>query len=79
MGRWRPSRQPRRDALDGFFLFPPLQVNFRGSGNGKSCWAERTHMEKRLLALVVVLAVGVLACILALVLQYKASKSFLCN
>ncbi|XP_059572633.1 endothelin-converting enzyme 1 isoform X1 [Alligator mississippiensis] len=55
-----------------------IQVNFRGSGNGKSCWAERTHMEKRLLALVVVLAVGVLACILALVLQYKAKPPQVC-
>ncbi|XP_025059499.1 endothelin-converting enzyme 1 isoform X3 [Alligator sinensis] len=55
-----------------------IQVNFRGSGNGKSCWAERTHMEKRLLALVVVLAVGVLACVLALVLQYKAKPPQVC-
>ncbi|XP_019367552.1 PREDICTED: endothelin-converting enzyme 1 isoform X1 [Gavialis gangeticus] len=55
-----------------------IQVNFRGSGNGKSCWAERTHIEKRLLALVVVLAVSVLACVLALVLQYKAKPPQVC-
>ncbi|XP_029435165.1 endothelin-converting enzyme 1 isoform X2 [Rhinatrema bivittatum] len=47
-----------------------IQVNLLGSKN-HSCWTARTHVEKRLLVLVLVLVVGLLACILALGLQYR--------
>lgn len=55
-------------------LFP--QVNFRGSRGSRGCWAERTHAEKQLVVLVGVLAVLLVACLLGLIFQYKASKSF---
>uniref|UniRef100_A0A8D0GHB2 Endothelin-converting enzyme 1 n=1 Tax=Sphenodon punctatus TaxID=8508 RepID=A0A8D0GHB2_SPHPU len=55
-----------------------IQVNFRGSGNGKSCWSERTHVEKRLLVVTVVLMVGLLACISALVFQYRNKQPKAC-
>uniref|UniRef100_A0A670JCB9 Endothelin-converting enzyme 1 n=1 Tax=Podarcis muralis TaxID=64176 RepID=A0A670JCB9_PODMU len=47
------------------------QVNFRGSGTSKSCWAERTHVEKRLLVLTVTLSAGFLACICVLLFQFR--------
>lgn len=55
-------------------LFP--QVNFRGSRGSRGCWAERTRAEKQLLVLVGVLAVLLVACLLGLIFQYRASKSF---
>lgn len=55
-------------------LFP--QVNFRSSRSSWGCWAERTRTEKQLLVLLGVLAVLLVACVLGLVFQYRASKSF---
>ncbi|XP_048681395.1 endothelin-converting enzyme 1 isoform X4 [Caretta caretta] len=55
-----------------------IQVNFRGSGNSRSCWTERTHIEKRLLVLIVVLALSLLACVLALGFQYRDRPSKSC-
>lgn len=54
-------------------LFP--QVNFRGSRSSAGCWAERTRAEKRLVVLVGVLAGVLVACLLGLLFQYRASKS----
>lgn len=55
-------------------LFP--QVNFRGSRSSRGCWAERTRAEKQLVVLVGVLVVLLVACLLGLIFQYRASKSF---
>ncbi|EMP30065.1 Endothelin-converting enzyme 1 [Chelonia mydas] len=56
-----------------------IQVNFRGSGNSRECWTEaRTHIEKRLLVLIVVLALSLLACVLALGFQYRDRPSKSC-
>ncbi|XP_073173323.1 endothelin-converting enzyme 1 isoform X4 [Lepidochelys kempii] len=55
-----------------------IQVNFRGSGNSRSCWTERTHIEKHLLVLIVVLALSLLACVLALGFQYRDRPSKSC-
>lgn len=55
-------------------LFP--QVNFRSSRGSRGCWAERTRAEKQLVVLVGVLAVLLVACLLGLIFQYRASKSF---
>ncbi|XP_074832019.1 endothelin-converting enzyme 1 isoform X2 [Carettochelys insculpta] len=55
-----------------------IQVNFRGSGSSRSCWTERTHVEKRLLVLVVVLALSLLACFLALGFQYRDRSPKVC-
>lgn len=55
-------------------LFP--QVNFHGSRGSRGCWAKRTRAEKHLVVLVGVLAVLLVACLLGLIFQYRASKSF---
>ncbi|XP_067423070.1 endothelin-converting enzyme 1 isoform X1 [Emydura macquarii macquarii] len=55
-----------------------IQVNFRGSGSSRSCWTERTHIEKRLMVLVVVLALSLLACVLALGFQYRDRPPQVC-
>nr|XP_006125516.2 endothelin-converting enzyme 1 isoform X1 [Pelodiscus sinensis] len=54
-----------------------IQVNFRGSGS-RSCWTERSHGEKRLLVLVVVLVLSLLACVLALGFQYRDRPPRVC-
>ncbi|XP_063292715.1 endothelin-converting enzyme 1 isoform X2 [Pelobates fuscus] len=48
-----------------------VQVNLRGVRQKPGCWTERTHVEKRLLALVLLLGVSLLACLLSLGLQYR--------
>ncbi|XP_069802980.1 endothelin-converting enzyme 1 isoform X1 [Dendropsophus ebraccatus] len=48
-----------------------VQVNVRGGRHRSSCWTDRTHVEKRLLVLVGVLAIGLLAALLSLAIQYQ--------
>lgn len=55
-------------------LFP--QVNFCSSRGSQGCWVKRTAAEKHLVVLVGVLAVLLVACLLGLIFQYRASKSF---
>ncbi|KAM6434597.1 endothelin-converting enzyme 1 isoform 1-T1 [Liasis olivaceus] len=59
------------DSLEGEIYPNGVQVNFRGPGGSKGCWAQRTQVEKRLLALVVVLFLGLLACLSILLFQYQ--------
>uniref|UniRef100_A0A8C8S0I0 Endothelin-converting enzyme 1 n=1 Tax=Pelusios castaneus TaxID=367368 RepID=A0A8C8S0I0_9SAUR len=67
------------DSIGDGEIYPNgIQVNFRGSGNSRSCWTERTHVEKRLVVLVVVLALSLLACVLALGFQYRDSPPQVC-
>ncbi|XP_069466456.1 endothelin-converting enzyme 1 isoform X4 [Ambystoma mexicanum] len=54
-----------------------IQVNVRSSRQKQSCWTQRTHVEKRLLVVVVVLAVALLACIVSFGFQY-ANKPRVC-
>lgn len=54
-----------------------IQVNVRSSRQPQSCWTQRTHVEKRLLVVVVILAVALLACILSFGFQYR-NKSRVC-
>lgn len=51
-----------------------LQVNFHSPRSGQRCWAERTHVEKRLVVLVALLAVGLVACVAVLGIQYRTSR-----
>lgn len=60
---------------------PPLlpssqQVNFRSPRSGQRCWAVRTPVEKRLVILVALLAAGLVACFVALAVQYRTSRCF---
>nr|XP_033777399.1 endothelin-converting enzyme 1 isoform X2 [Geotrypetes seraphini] len=48
-----------------------IQVNLCGSRSSVSCWGARTHVEKRLLLLVLILLLGLLACIFTLALQNR--------
>ncbi|KAG8429835.1 hypothetical protein GDO86_019085, partial [Hymenochirus boettgeri] len=48
-----------------------VQVNLRGVRQRCGCWTDRTHVEKKLLLLVVLLSVGLFACLLSVILQYK--------
>ncbi|MEE6482387.1 hypothetical protein FKM82_013232 [Ascaphus truei] len=48
-----------------------IQVNLRGVRHRSSCWTERTHVEKRLIFVVLILSVGLLACLISLALQYR--------
>ncbi|XP_054857015.1 endothelin-converting enzyme 1 isoform X2 [Eublepharis macularius] len=60
------------DPMDGGEVYPNgIQVNFCGSGSRKSCWGERTRLEKCLLALAGALALGLLLCISILLFQYR--------
>ncbi|KAM4651637.1 endothelin-converting enzyme 1 isoform 2-T2 [Discoglossus pictus] len=60
------------DSISESEVYPNgLQVNLRGVRQRHGCWMERTHVEKRLLALVAILAIGLLACLLALGLHYR--------
>ncbi|XP_053308030.1 endothelin-converting enzyme 1 isoform X1 [Spea bombifrons] len=60
------------DSLGEGEVYPNgLQVSLRGVRQRSSCWTERTHVEKRLLALVVLLSIGLLACVLSLAIQYR--------
>lgn len=62
---------PRAADGETALLFP--QVNFSRSSVG--CWAQRTRPEKQLVAVVAVLAAVLGACLLGLVLQYRARES----
>lgn len=53
----------------------PPQVNFHGSGSRKSCWVERTRLERFLLALVGALGASLLLCISLLLFQYQTRES----
>uniref|UniRef100_A0A8V0ZHS1 Endothelin-converting enzyme 1 n=1 Tax=Gallus gallus TaxID=9031 RepID=A0A8V0ZHS1_CHICK len=53
-----------------------FQVNFSRSSVG--CWAQRTRPEKQLVAVVAVLAAVLGACLLGLVLQYRARPPAVC-
>uniref|UniRef100_A0A8D0KHS2 Endothelin-converting enzyme 1 n=1 Tax=Salvator merianae TaxID=96440 RepID=A0A8D0KHS2_SALMN len=59
------------DAMEGEVYPNGIQVNFQGPGSGKSCWAERTRLEKRLAVLTAVLSIGLLACVALLLFQYR--------
>uniref|UniRef100_A0A452HI17 Endothelin-converting enzyme 1 n=1 Tax=Gopherus agassizii TaxID=38772 RepID=A0A452HI17_9SAUR len=82
MSTYRRATLDEEDLVDsigeGEIYSNGIQVNFRGSGNSRSCWTERTHIEKRLLVLIVVLALGLLACVFALGFQYRDRPSKLC-
>ncbi|XP_005988750.1 endothelin-converting enzyme 1 isoform X2 [Latimeria chalumnae] len=54
------------------------QENLHRPRNGGTCWVRRTHVEKRLILVIVVLTVLLLACILALGLRYKYSSPKVC-
>ncbi|KAJ8391177.1 hypothetical protein AAFF_G00096060 [Aldrovandia affinis] len=47
-------------------------------GPSPRCWAERTHMERKLLVLVCVLSLALCLCFLALGFNYKAAHPGLC-
>ncbi|GCB76003.1 hypothetical protein scyTo_0017410 [Scyliorhinus torazame] len=49
------------------------QMNFRKPKGLKGCWADRTHLEKRLLVVIIVLALLLFSSILALVYKYGSS------
>lgn len=51
-----------------------LQVNFRSPRTGQRCWASRTQVEKQLVVLVALLAMGLLASLAALGIQYRTSR-----
>ncbi|XP_072210430.1 endothelin-converting enzyme 1 isoform X3 [Excalfactoria chinensis] len=53
-----------------------FQVNFSRSSAG--CWAQRSRTEKQLVAVVAVLAAVLGACLLGLVLQYRARPPAVC-
>ncbi|XP_035243838.1 endothelin-converting enzyme 1 isoform X1 [Anguilla rostrata] len=54
-----------------------MQVSVR-RGRGPRCWAHRTHLERKLLALVCVLSFSLFVCVLTLGLYYKAAHPGLC-
>ncbi|XP_043848009.1 endothelin-converting enzyme 1 isoform X1 [Dromiciops gliroides] len=67
------------DSLGEGEVYPNgIQVNFRGSRNGRSCWAERTHIEKRLSVVIGLLVLGLLASLAVLAFQYKTRPPALC-
>uniref|UniRef100_A0A8C2T692 Endothelin-converting enzyme 1 n=1 Tax=Coturnix japonica TaxID=93934 RepID=A0A8C2T692_COTJA len=53
-----------------------FQVNFSRSSAG--CWAQRSRTEKQLVAVVAVLAAVLGACLLGLILQYRARPPAVC-
>ncbi|XP_077167865.1 endothelin-converting enzyme 1 isoform X2 [Paroedura picta] len=59
------------DAADGEGYPNGVQVDFHSSGSRKSCWVERTRLERSLLALVGALGLSLLLCISILLLQYQ--------
>ncbi|XP_013925282.1 PREDICTED: endothelin-converting enzyme 1 [Thamnophis sirtalis] len=59
------------DSLEGEIYPNGIQVNFRGPGARKGCWAQRPQPEKRLLILTVILFLGLLACLSVLLFQYQ--------
>ncbi|KAL8198225.1 UNVERIFIED_CONTAM: Endothelin-converting enzyme 1 [Gekko kuhli] len=59
------------DAVDGEAYPNGIQVNFHGSGSRKSCWVERTRLERFLLALAGALGISLLLCISILLFQYR--------
>nr|ABO33468.1 endothelin converting enzyme-1 [Xenopus laevis] len=63
------------DSLGEGEVYPNgLQVNLRGVGRWSGCWSERTHVEKRLLVLLVLMSLGLFMSLLALSLQYRNSN-----
>nr|AAH46653.1 Ece1 protein [Xenopus laevis] len=63
------------DSLGEGEVYPNgLQVNLRGVGRRSGCWSERTHVEKRLLVLLVLMSLGLFMSLLALSLQYRNSN-----
>ncbi|KAL7976158.1 hypothetical protein Chor_008255 [Crotalus horridus] len=59
------------DALEGEIYPNGVQVNFRGPGARKGCWARRTQPEKCLLVLTLLLLLALLACLSVLLFQYQ--------
>ncbi|XP_026571568.1 endothelin-converting enzyme 1 isoform X1 [Pseudonaja textilis] len=59
------------DSLEGEICSNGIQVNFRGPGARKGCWAQRPSPEKRLLILTLILSLGLLACLSVLLFQYQ--------
>ncbi|XP_041062819.1 endothelin-converting enzyme 1-like isoform X1 [Carcharodon carcharias] len=51
------------------------QVTFRKSKGLKGCWTDRTHLEKRLLVLSIVLVLLLFSSILALIFKYGNSRN----
>ncbi|OBS60564.1 hypothetical protein A6R68_08331 [Neotoma lepida] len=67
------------DSLSEGDVYPNgLQVNFRSPRSGQRCWAARTSVEKRLVVLVTLLAAGLVACLAALGIQYRARTPPIC-
>ncbi|XP_057640026.1 endothelin-converting enzyme 1 isoform X1 [Chionomys nivalis] len=67
------------DSLSEGEVYPNgLQVNFRSPRSGQKCWAARTSVEKRLVVLVALLAAGLVACLAALGIQYRARTPPVC-
>ncbi|XP_066494010.1 endothelin-converting enzyme 1 isoform X2 [Tiliqua scincoides] len=59
------------DSVEGEVYPNGTQVNFWGSRSGKTWWARRARTEKGLFLLVAILATGLLACGLVLLLQFQ--------
>ncbi|KAG8569550.1 hypothetical protein GDO81_014456 [Engystomops pustulosus] len=74
----RATREDEEDLVDSIRegeVYPSgVQVSLRGGRPRSSCWTDRTHVEKRLLLLVAVLAFGLLACLVSLVIQYRKNN-----
>ncbi|XP_075704501.1 endothelin-converting enzyme 1-like [Rhinoderma darwinii] len=75
MSSYKRATLDEEDLVDSIHegeVYPSgAQVSLRGGRHRSSCWTDRTHVEKRMLVLVAVLAVGLLACLLSLVIQYR--------
>ncbi|XP_041426596.1 endothelin-converting enzyme 1-like [Xenopus laevis] len=75
MSAYKRATLDEEDLLDSLGegdVYPNgLQVNLRGVGRRSGCWSERTHVEKRLLVLLVLMSLGLFMSLLALSLQYR--------
>ncbi|XP_015268057.1 PREDICTED: endothelin-converting enzyme 1 [Gekko japonicus] len=60
-----------RPSVTPFSCVAGAWVNFHGSGNRKSCWVERTRLERFLLVLAGALGLSLLLCIFVLLFQYR--------
>ncbi|XP_045154875.1 endothelin-converting enzyme 1 [Echinops telfairi] len=82
MSTYKRATLDEEDLLDSVSegdVYPNgLQVNFRSPRSGQRCWAARTQVEKRLLVLVALLAVGLVACVAALAVQYRTGSPSMC-
>ncbi|XP_071388086.1 endothelin-converting enzyme 1 isoform X2 [Centroberyx affinis] len=81
MSTYKRATLDEEDLVDstGDEIYPssPMQVTLR-HGHGLTCWAERTHREKRLLFLVCVLSVGLFVSLITAGIFYKETHPGLC-